>query len=324
MPYCSEVLTYQTTGSNIKLRKRSIKTPLDPYFIVVRVACVSLSGDDAVRKALTWVPWFGGHAVGQEFSGIVEIAGAFSNFATGDRVCGYVDSWDGSFVGTYALINVKKNFVSKIPDSLSDVEAASIPRAFMRAASILRKLKPNRYSRVLVIGAMSPLGLMVIQLAKLEYGVAFIAAIGEECGWLRQIGADVVCSQEDVGVCCPSGFTAVIDTCSSGIRSEIPVGNYYTAMATGSYTSRIQLPYKLIRWLYSEVTEHSTEGTEDPEGTEGSISSEGSASRLKSFFDHHSAAQCPLDHVYGVEEVNQAWGRMIDGAKNKVVIRLTS
>lgn len=302
MPYFSQVLTYQTSGSKLAFRQRSIKTPLDSCCIVVRVTCVSLNSLDAARKALTWFPWIGGHSVAQEFSGTVEISGEHSGFNTGDRVCGYVHSWDGSFVGTYALINVKKNIVSKVPDRLSDAEAASIPRAFAQAESVLRKLRPNRHSRLLVIDATTPMGLLTIQLAKLEYNVEFVAAIGEGSGWLRQIGADIVCSHDDVAICCPSGFTMVVDTCGSGFKSEIPVGIYYSTKAEVSYSSRVQLPIQLIHWLFSE--------------------SNYSGLELTRFFDRHTSAKGLLDYVYGVDELNQAWGRMIDGSHHKVVIRL--
>lgn len=83
-----------------------------------------------------------------------------------------------------------------VPDGLDAVRAAAAPNAGMSAwMSLQHAAAVQPGSHVLVLGATGVTGSLAVQLAKLEFGVERVVAVGrnpDRLQWLRSVGADDV------------------------------------------------------------------------------------------------------------------------------------
>ncbi|HOG91905.1 MAG TPA: alcohol dehydrogenase catalytic domain-containing protein [Smithella sp.] len=138
-----------------------------------------------------------GLIMGHEFCGVAEDPGAGKQFKLGDRVtgiplnpCGKCYACEQGFVqlclnnanweimgitgpGAYAeYVSLRSDFVVKLPDNISDPEAALIePSAICLHAVNSGNVKPN--DRVLIVGA-GPIGVMCAAWARIK-GASYIA-----------------------------------------------------------------------------------------------------------------------------------------------------
>lgn len=341
MPYLSKILTYQTRSSKIVVSERAIQYP-KPTQLVVQVTHIALNPIDVKVKAATLLPSPGGHPVGHDFCGYVVEAGdtAGIDYEIGERVCGRLTSqWDGSFIGSYSLIDTQKNMVMRAPGQLTDAEAASIPSSYAAAWSMLEGLDLEHKSRILVLGGGTVVGSTIIQIAKLHYGVGTVVATCSSATfpWLRQIGCDHIIDRESPDIkeqiselSENDGFTALLDTVGGTAVLEhmkstrMSVGTYRTIVGDhapqGPYSSRKELaasaasaPWMAVRVLRSALF-GSKPRYEFVSGGKGGAAGE--------FFASNPEAKIRIDSVFSLERVNEAWCRLDDGARGKVVVSL--
>jgi NADPH:quinone reductase-like Zn-dependent oxidoreductase len=112
---------------------------------------------------------------GYEIAGVVEETGPEAAFAAGDRVLAAC-----RFGGYATQAVVPASQVRKIPDGMSDVEAAALPVNFMTAWIALMemaRLRPG--DRVLIPGAAGGVGTAAVQIAAGE-GAGIVALVGSE------------------------------------------------------------------------------------------------------------------------------------------------
>lgn len=341
MPYLSKIVTYQTRSSKLAVSERAIQYPR-PAQLVVRVTHIGLNPIDVKIKAATLLPSPGGHLVGRDFCGyVVEVGDTASlDYEVGERVCGRLTSqWDGSFVGSYALIDVQKNMVMQAPSHLTDAEAASIPSSYAAAYNMLEGLDLNHDSRIFIIGGGTTVGSLMIQIAKLTYDVGFVAtsASPSTFQWLDQIGADHIIDRtspdfseqlSELGT--PNGFAAILDTVGGTdvwnqvTESGIPVGVYRTIVGDhsprGPYSSRKELaatiacaPLMALRILISNILSSNPRYQFVAGGKSGTASE---------FFSTNPDAKVRIDSVFNLDRINEAWCRLDDGARGKIVVSL--
>ena len=131
-------------------------------------------------------------ALGHDVAGtVVQVGSGVRSFAPGDRVYGRVR--DGR-IGTFAQrIAADESDLAPIPDSLSMVEAASLPLVALTAWQVLvvkAKVQPGQ--KVLIHAGAGGVGSIAIQLAKhLGATVATTVSAGN-ADFARSLGADVV------------------------------------------------------------------------------------------------------------------------------------
>lgn len=126
---------------------------------------------------------------GLEFAGEVLQAGArVEGFAPGDRVMGILAG------GSYAekIVTHNRNAV-RIPDNLSDAEAAAVPEAFITAHDALLQCDLVAGESVLVHAAGSGVGVAAIQVAHVMGATPILGTAGsdEKLEAARGIGLDV-------------------------------------------------------------------------------------------------------------------------------------
>ncbi|PST21171.1 beta-ketoacyl synthase [Rhizobium sp. JAB6] len=171
----------------------SLPTPGESE-IVVSVDATGLNFRD-VMWAMGLLPeealedGFAGATIGMEFAGrILAVGDAVGDLKPGDKVMG---------IGPAAFsthVRVHRDGVTKLPDRMDTVAAATVPVAFLTAyyAMVeLGRIQPGE--TILIHGAAGGVGLAALQIAK-HKGAKVIATAGtvEKRGFLEMLGADHV------------------------------------------------------------------------------------------------------------------------------------
>ena len=128
--------------------------------------------------------------LGIEVAGVVEALGpGATRFRIGDRVMGQLGG-----LGAYAEYTVVNEAnLARIPDALSDVQAAAIPVAAVSAWQSLHHAGPIRAGqRILIHGAAGGLGGYAVQYAKRFGAEVFATASTAHVDYVRSLGADHV------------------------------------------------------------------------------------------------------------------------------------
>lgn len=103
--------------------------------------------------------------MGNEFVGIVEKTGAsVSKYAIGDRVYGRMPLKKIGAFAEYTAID--ETAVAKVPEYLTDEEAACVPLTALTALQAFELMKPKAGETVFISGGTGSLGAMAIPVAK--------------------------------------------------------------------------------------------------------------------------------------------------------------
>ena len=103
--------------------------------------------------------------MGNEFVGVIEKTGpGVSRFAVGDRVYGRMPLKRIGAFAEYAAID--QDAIAKVPDYLSDEEAASVPLTALTALQAFDLMHPRAGQTVFISGGTGSLGAMAIPIAK--------------------------------------------------------------------------------------------------------------------------------------------------------------
>ena len=110
--------------------------------------------------------------MGNEFAGVIEKVGAdVRNYSVGDRVYGRMPLDRIGAFAEYAAI--PQNAVAKVPEYLSDEEAACVPLTALTALQALELMKPKAKETIFISGGTGSLGAMAIPVAK-SFGLTVI------------------------------------------------------------------------------------------------------------------------------------------------------
>jgi len=171
--------------------------------LLVDIRAVGVNPGEALIRSLRSAEAGGRVILGWEFAGVVLKVGAtVRGFAVGDRIMGTGDvSRDGCWAERLA---VDHRLVSKIPDQLAFVDAASLPIGSLTAWEAMFRhcdALPSGVDRVLVVGGAGGVGSMAIQLlkARTDAFVISTASRPESKAWCGSLGSDLVVDHsEDV------------------------------------------------------------------------------------------------------------------------------
>ncbi|TMW59053.1 hypothetical protein Poli38472_007198 [Pythium oligandrum] len=117
---------------------------------------------------------------GLEVCGVVEAVGAKVNtFQIGDRIIAAVRPHAVGGGGMAEHVVVESGLAAKVPSTLSPLSAVSLPLAGVMALQAIKDVNIQKDSKVIVLGASSAVGSMIVQLAK-HAGAVFIAGTTTE------------------------------------------------------------------------------------------------------------------------------------------------
>ncbi|MBR3145478.1 MAG: NADP-dependent oxidoreductase [Clostridia bacterium] len=111
------------------------------------------------------VPYKTPVVMGNEFVGVIEKIGSnVKKFAVGDRIYGRMPLDKIGAFAEYAAVD--KNAVAKVPEYLSDEEAACVPLTALTAIQALELMNPKAGETIFISGGTGSLGAMAIPVAK--------------------------------------------------------------------------------------------------------------------------------------------------------------
>ena len=129
--------------------------------------------------------------VGWDVAGIVEEVGrGVTRFSPGDRVFGMPRfPKEAAAYAEYAASPSRQ--LARIPDALSDVEAAALPLAALTAwQALVETAAITRGSRVVILGAAGGVGHLAVQIAKSRGAYVIGTASAGKHPFLAQLGVD--------------------------------------------------------------------------------------------------------------------------------------
>jgi NADPH2:quinone reductase len=160
--------------------------------VVVRVRYAGLNPADAQQRIGVYPAPPGSPAdiPGLEVSGVVESCGeAVTTWAPGDRVFGLVG---GGGLAERVLVN--ERHLARIPDSMSDEDAAAVPEAYMTAHDAVRTQADLKMGETLLVhGAAGGVGSAAVQIG-LAAGARVIGVVRSETAHqaVKDLGAEAV------------------------------------------------------------------------------------------------------------------------------------
>lgn len=279
---------YNEHGGREVLAVGDVDDPVPaPGEVVVDVKAASLNHIDLfLRRGLPGVRIPLPHIPGCDAAGVVSRLGeGVSGVSPGDRVlvnpsiscghCEFCDRGDASLCTTYKLIGettqgtfcekiaVPARNAIKIPDSMSFVDAASIPLVFLTAwRMLISRGRVGPGEDVLVLGASAGVGIAAIQIARLAGARVFAAASSDDkLDLCRDLGADVTINyagedflsrvRRETG---GRGVDVVVDyvgrdTWVKSLKSLVGGGRLLTCGATTGHDPRTDLRHVFYRQL---------------------------------------------------------------------------
>ena len=154
----------------------------------VRITAAAINRADLLqRQGFYPAPQGESTILGLEMAGVVtELGEGVNNWQIGDRVCALLPG------GGYAQqVIVDANMLAKIPDGLSDIQAAAIPEVFLTAYSNLVWLgQIKRNDQVLIHAGASGVGTAAIQLVQAFGGTPYVTVGStDKLNFCLQLGA---------------------------------------------------------------------------------------------------------------------------------------
>ncbi|KAK6210817.1 hypothetical protein LQW54_005865 [Pestalotiopsis sp. IQ-011] len=183
--------------------------------------------------------------VGEDFSGIVEEAGAKSGFKAGDAVFGIVYFFPTGSLSERIIVDTKvpgRSIVLSKPVDWSFEEAAAIPLVWLTAKTMIAAVEPYiGHKKLAVLGGSSSCGMYVSYIAKQRGWQVIASCSGGKADFARSMGADEIIDYTTTHV--PDsikefGPDAIID-CVGGAECVGLAKRYVTVVGDKTSTDRL-------------------------------------------------------------------------------------
>ncbi|GAB3461005.1 NAD(P)-dependent alcohol dehydrogenase [Streptomonospora sediminis] len=226
-----------------------------PEEVLVRVHATSVNGGELMGRAGR-VPVVTGRRfplrIGMDFAGEVAATGsAVRGLREGARVWGALPR--GRFGAAAEYVTVRPRQFSFVPDSLTMVEAASLPVGTNAITALRSKAGLQAGERLLVRGASGGVGSVAVQLGK-ALGAHVTALAGpRNLDFVRGLGADDAISYTAVQPADLGPFDVVLDTAGTdhaAFRRLLAPGGRMVAIAFDSRRIAAGLAYVLASSVY--------------------------------------------------------------------------
>ncbi|KAF7531381.1 hypothetical protein G7054_g8910 [Neopestalotiopsis clavispora] len=178
------------------------KSPLRPTEVRIKVKAASLNPVDAQlmgNPLLGYIPNFllqEHKCVGEDFSSIVEEAGASSGYTAGDEVFGIVYFFPSGSLSEKITVDTNspgKAIVLPKPIDWSFEEAAALPLVWLTAQTTIAAVEPYiQTNKLAVLGGSSSCGMYVSHIAKQRGWQVIASCSGSKADFARSMGADEI------------------------------------------------------------------------------------------------------------------------------------
>lgn len=211
-------------GGTDRFQLADVPTPEPgPGELLIKIAVIGLNQIE-VKIRRGWmqdqIPINFPAILGNEVAGTVEAVGeGVADWSRGDRVVGLVGS------GAYCqFATARADQVTRVPDTLSLTNAATLPTAAETARRVIALLAPTTGETVVVNGAAGAVGTVAVQLL-VQAGVRVVATAGEDNqAYLRDLGAEPTTYGdgvvERIRTVADQGVDAVFDAAGHGFLPD--------------------------------------------------------------------------------------------------------
>ena len=329
------VLTgYDKNGRMLEIRDVPMPEMKDNDVLVkIRAAGVNPLDNMIIRGEVKMiVPYSFPLIMGNEFVGIVEKVGmSVRKFQPGDRVYGRMELKRIGAFAEYAAID--QSAIARVPEYLSDEEAASVPLTALTAMQALALMKPKRGETLFISGGTGSLGAMAIPVAK-SYGLTVITnGNGASEERVRRLGADrfIDYKKEDYAKVL-SGVDYVLDTLGDReLEKEFSIlkdgGSLVSlrGMPNGEFAARAGM--SVIKRLLLKVAGRKYDQLAARRNQKYFfvfVHEDGAAlERISEIFGQNHL-EASVDGVFALDDVNEALKKVASGgSKGKTILRVS-
>jgi NADPH2:quinone reductase len=155
--------------------------------------------------------------VGKDFAGVIErVPPGERDFRVGDRIFGMAPTHGSYAEYTAVATGVKTEPLARIPDGVTDEQAAALPVPALTALGSLELMGVTKGQRLVVMGATGGVGGYAVQMAR-SRGAHVLATVRGNADEARRLGAEEVYDTKAVDVinslhaAHPEGVDAVLD-----------------------------------------------------------------------------------------------------------------
>ena len=329
------VLTgYDKNGRMLEIRDVPMPEMKDNDVLVkIRAAGVNPLDNMIIRGEVKMiVPYSFPLVMGNEFVGMVEKIGRnVKKFQPGDRVYGRMELKRIGAFAEYAAVD--QGAIARVPEYLSDEEAASVPLTALTAMQALALMKPKKGETLFISGGTGSLGAMAIPVAK-SYGLTVITnGNGASEERVRRLGADrfIDYKKEDYAKAL-SNVDYVLDTLGDReLEREFSIlkdgGSLVSlrGMPNGEFAARTGMP--MIKRLLLKVAGRKYDQMAARRNQKYYfifVHEDGAAlERISEIFgqDHLEAS---VDGVFALDDVNEALKKVASGgSKGKTILKVS-
>lgn len=270
--------------------------------------------------------------MGNEFCGVIEKVGkAAQNFTVGDRVYGRMPLKKIGAFAEYAAVD--QNAIAKVPEYLSDEEAASVPLTALTALQAFELMNAKSGKTVFISGGTGSLGAMAIPLAKSKGLNVITNGSGENEERVMRLGADrfINYKTEDYSKSL-SEVDYVLDTLGEReLKKEFGIlksrGSLVSlrGLPNGEFAARLGMPL-IKRFLFSLAG-----GKYDKMAAKNQqkyyfifVHEDGAGLNKISEIFQNRKIETSVDKIYELSEVNRALAKVAGGgSKGKTVIKIS-
>lgn len=318
---------------NIALTMVEVAKPeIKPHQVLVKVTAAGVNPlDNMISRGdvKMIVPYKMPQTAGNEVVGLVEqIGSTVTEFAEGDRVFGRLPL---DHIGAFAeYVAVDAAALAKVPEYLTDVEAAAIPLTALTIMQALDLMQAQAGKTIFISGGTGGVGGMAIPIAKAKGLTVITNGDGANAERVLALGADrfIDYKTEDYTKLL-SDVDYVLDTLG-GEETEkqmsiMKKGGHLVslrAMPNGAFAKRMKLP--IAKQLLFEAAGHKFDKMAGKYGVHYYfIFVESNGQQLQEVADIFSQLEIKpsIDTVYPFEEVNAALDKVANGrSRGKTVL----
>lgn len=195
----------------------SLPTPSDPSSILIRIKFAGVNPIDYKLVDRLAADATFPFVLGADFSGVVEsVPPSEKNFRAGDRIFGMARK-HGAYADLTAVApNSPTEPLARIPDDVTDEQAAALPIPGVTALGALEWLGISKDQRIVVMGGAGAVGGYAVQMAKAR-GARVIATVRGDSDEAKKLGAEEVYDSKSTDPIAairkthPDGVDAVLD-----------------------------------------------------------------------------------------------------------------
>ena len=325
----------QYNKNNISVKMVSLDIPvIGERDVLVRVSAAGVNPLDNMisrGEVKMIVPYKLPTVAGNEFVGVVEKVGAnVSKFKVNDRVFARLPL---DKIGAFAeYVAVNENAIAKVPNYLSDVEAAAVPLTALTIMQVLELMKAEKGKTIFISGGTGSVGAMAIPIAKAKGLEVITNGSAENKDRVLELGASrfIDYKTEDYSKSL-SNIDYVLDTLGGNETEKqmqiLKKGGKMVslrAMPNGAFAKRMRLP------MWKQIILGFAGSKFDKLAGKYGISYdfifvESNGKQLQEVADLFEKLKIKpsIDTVYTLEEVNSALDKVANGrSKGKTVITM--